>query len=252
MFWNTKKAKTISNYSNKKIHLSKAVFYRQEAKYFIYKYFPYFLKKYSYIETMDFYRCKYRDEYELFNWRNPFVYNVLNDNKVHKIKEKNFNYMHIEGAHTPFDMDENFKPIKNGTYNQKLGATLKIINKFINRLKENDVYDNSVIIVMSDHGYNFDDYVGRQNPISYIKGINEHHDLNYSDLPISYTDLMDAYKELLDGKQSTELFNNIDKDRKRRYLLYIYMRENHMVEYEQTGKAWDEETLIATGKEFNR
>jgi len=25
-----------------------------------------------------------------------------------------------------------------------------------------------------------------------------------------------------------------------------------MVEYEQTGKAWDETTLIPTGKEFNR
>ena len=251
MFWNTNKAKNASNASSKKIHLSKFVFYRQEAKYFIYKYFPYFLKQYSYIETMDFYRCKYRNNYELFFWGNPFIYTYFSDNKINKIDNKNFSFFHLEGGHVPFDMNENLEATSNGTYEQKLGATLKVINLFINRLKENNVYDNSVIIVMADHGYNFDNYIGRQNPILYIKGIDEHHEMYKADLPISYDDLISTYDELLEGKQSTELFKNIDKNRKRRFILYEYMKENHMVEYEQTGKAWDEETLIPTGKEFN-
>ena len=251
ILWNSDKTKNIDNAIVKKVPLDKFVFYRQEAKYFIFKYFPYFLKKYSFIETMDFYRCKDRREVDIYNWDNDFIYNLM-DNKVNKIDNNNFSYMHIEGGHPPFDRDENFNYIKNGSYDQKLIVTIKIINKFINRLKENGVYDNSVIIVLSDHGYNFDDSEGRQNPILYIKGRDEHHEMYNTDTAISYVDLIDAYKDLLDGKKSMELFKNINKDRNRRFLFYLYMHENHMVEYEQFGKAWELDTLKPTGREFNR
>ena len=49
-----------------------------------------------------------------------------------------------------------------------------------------------------------------------------------------------------------ELFKNIDINKPRRFLWYWLNKENHMVEYEQTGYAWDEDTLKSTGKEFNR
>ena len=57
--------------------------------------------------------------------------------------------MHLEGAHVPFDIDENFNPVYDGTYEQKILATIKLIEAFINRLKENDVYDNSVIVILA-------------------------------------------------------------------------------------------------------
>ena len=58
--------------------------------------------------------------------------------------------------------------------------------------------------------------------------------------------------DLLDDKDSTSLFSDIALKRKRRYLWYQYLKENHMVEYEQYGYAWNEDTLKPTGKEFNR
>ena len=64
--------------------------------------------------------------------------------------------------------------------------------------------------------------------------------------------LIDMYKDLLDDKKSTELLKNIDKNRERRYLFYEFTKEDHMVEMVQKGKAWDETTLVPTGKEFNR
>ena len=76
--------------------------------------------------------------------------------------------------------------------------------------------------------------------------------MNISDKAISYTDLNDAYTDLLNGKKSNELFKDITDKRERRYLLYVYTKEDHMVEYTQTGKAWDLNTLVKTGKEFNR
>ena len=59
-------------------------------------------------------------------------------------------------------------------------------------------------------------------------------------------------KELLDGKKSTELFLNIDNNRIRRYLWYQWPNEENLVEYEQSGEAWNMDTLVKTGKEFNR
>ena len=106
---------------------------------------------------------------------------------------------------------------------------------------------------MADHGFVLGNELwGRQNPILFIKGINEHHDMITSDIPVSFTDLDSAYVDLLNDKKSTELFSDIDKDRERIFLLYSYGDENHMKEYKQTGKAWNEDTLKETGKEYNR
>lgn len=226
--------------------------FKQEIKYILFKYLPYNLKKYSQIQKLYF--EKDSGKYEFFHWYDIDNYNRLKSNKITKVDNKYFQFIHLEGAHIAYDLDENMNSIKNGTYEQKLGATLTIINTFINKLKENNVYDNSAIVILSDHGYNIDttQIEGRQNPILYIKGINEHHKMNISDKPISYEDLTNAYLDLLDGKKSTELFKNISNKRTRRYLLYAYAIENHMVEYEQTGKAWDLDTLKKTGREFNR
>ena len=115
--------------------------------------------------------------------------------------------------------------------------------------------DYPKISIMSDHGFNYNNIElveGRQNPILYIKGIDEHHEMYTSNKPISYFDLMNAYKDLLDDKKSDELFSNIDYPRTRRYIWYMWTKENHMVEYEQTGKAWNLDTMKKTGREFNR
>ena len=142
--------------------------------------------------------------------------------------------------------------IDNGTYEQKLTSTLKVVDHYINKLKEENVYDNSVIIIMADHGYDFANVIGRQNPILFIKGIEEEHEMYESDKPISFEDFNEAYLNLLDGKASVDLFNNIDMNRERRFLYYQYTKEENMTEYVQTGKAWDESTIKETGKKFNR
>ena len=55
---------------------------------------------------------------------------------------------------------------------------------YLNKLREAGVYDNSVIIILSDHGYNIEgeavkvaqkneNETGRQHPILFVKGLNE-------------------------------------------------------------------------------
>ena len=250
--WNTDKVDNINNVSKENIKVGKRMFYKQELKYNLYKYLPFFLKKYSRIEDMDFNRCKNFYSYKFFNWNNKYMYDLFNNEKINKIDNKVFSFIHLEGAHVPFEIDENFNLVSNGTFEKKILATIKLTDAFLKRLKENNLYDNSVIIIMADHGYSFENQQGRQNPILLIKGINEHHDMTYSDIPVSYEYLQDVYNDLLNDKKSNELFQNIDRSKPRRFLWYWLYGENHMVEYEQYGKAWDEDTLKPTGKEFNR
>ena len=69
---------------------------------------------------------------------------------------------------------------------------------------------------------------------------------------ISYADMAEALVELLDDKNSDEIFTEIPTEgRVRRYLYNGFNEEEHMVEYEQTGKAWDTSTFKPTGKEYN-
>ena len=243
---NFEKFDNIKLYDNKIDNLS---FFKQFTKYILFKYLPYPLKRYSKIETASFSSCKVEDDTDYFKWSNKEAYNNLINNKLEFVDDKYFQFLHIEGGHVPFDYDEDVNIIENGTYKQKLTAVLKVISTFINRLKENNAYDNSVIIILADHGEGKNTL--RQNPILYIKGINEHHEMYISDIPVAYEDLADAYISLLENKNSTELFLNLDKNRPRRVLNNLYTREI-MIEWYQYGKAWDNDTFKASGREFRR
>ena len=251
LIWDSNKAKKISNLTDANNNLDMLSYIKQQTKYILFKYLPYSLKKYSKINTMEFESAN--NTPDKFTWWDDEYYLNIQNNDINRVDNKVFSFIHLEGAHVPYLYNKELKITKAGNYHDTLLGNLTIIDTYLNRLKENDVYDNSVIIIMSDHGYSLGNGAfGRQNPILFIKGINEHHKMIKSDLPISYTDLDEAYNELLDDKKSTDLFKNIDKNRERKFIWYEYTKEDHMVEYIQKGKAWDLDTLVKTGKEFNR
>lgn len=255
LIWESDKPKEVSNMIKAGRDVDIKEFIKNQTKYVLFKYLPFNLKKYSRIENMYFNNSKVKEDIEYFNWQDWEVYDQITENPIEKVDNKYFHFLHAEGAHVPFGMSKTLEYNKKYGYNDKIAATLTIINAYLDRLKKYDVYDNSVIIIMSDHGYvvgGKKGAYGRQNPILFIKGVDEHHDMIRSKIPVSYIDLNSAYVDLLNGKDSTELFSDIDLNRERRYMWYKYTKENHMVEYVQKGKAWDEETLVPTGKEFNR
>ena len=227
-------------------------FVKQEVKYVLFKYLPFPLKKYSSIESMDYNKCKINvdNDNTLFNWSDQKYYDLLDNIEL---QENNyFQFVHIEGGHLPYDLNENVDTIENGTYDDKLLATITIIDKYLTRIKESDQYNNSVIIILSDHGFNDYESVGRQNPALYIKGINEYHDkMLISDKKVSYVDLNDSiYQDLLNGKKSFELLSDIDDTRIRRYLYY----KDYDKRIEQTldGHAWETDKLKSTGVRYER
>ena len=252
--WNSRKAEEISNLYIYNNNLDNISFFKQLAKYIGFKYLPFQLKKYSRIERADFDLCRIETEKQFYDWFNPEIYKMIKENNLDTIDQKYFQYIHIEGGHVPFDNNEEVEtiPEEEGDYDKKMKATAKIIETYIQRLKDAGVYDNSVIIVLADHGYWTSERGNRHNPILYIKGFNEHHDLYTSELPISYEDLSDAFLELLDGKKSDELFSRIDKNRVRVFLDNPPEGEDSMPEFEQHGKAWEKKTIVETGTKYER
>lgn len=231
------------------------MYFRQEMKYILFKYLPYAYKQYSQIEGFDFGMAL-----DMYNYRYDSVYNSLLENTALLKTDRNvFQFVHVEGAHLPFQYDKELNPIENGTYAQKIEATIKFIDTWLSRLKNSGAYDNSVILIMADHGYfdvDHDSYgeevLERFHPILLAKGYQEDHELVESDVPVSHLDMMDAYMELLDGKKGGEIFRGVEPDRKRQVIWYEYRNEEHMVEYELEGDRFERQDFKPTGRVFDR
>lgn len=248
--WTDTKALDVNNIKAINFAIDKISLYKQEFKYILFKYLPFSLKKYSKIEWIDYKLCRKEnlDSDNLFNMDNKVNYDLLDEVNIQK--NNYFHFLHLDGGHFPWDVDSNFNKIENGTYEQKIESSIKVIDKYIKRIKDANLYDNSVIIVLADHGNNGYEPVGRQNPILYIKGINEKHNkLIISDKKVSYTDLNDSiYYDLLNGKSSSELLPNVEKNRIRRFIWYKEYDEL----YEQflDGHAWETNKLKNSGKKY--
>ena len=246
--WHDRKAFAFSNITSHDKNLNKTAFVKNIIRYDLFKYAPWFLKSHVGYERIDFLATQATDERPNFDWGDLVNYQNITENSPETTDQKLFQFLHLEGAHVPYNLDSDLKSTKDGTYEEKCIATLKIINAYIERLRDNNLYDNSVIIVMADHGVN---YVANPNPILYIKGIKENHSLQTSDKAVWYPDLLKAFSELLAGKSSSELFSEITEHRDRYIIQIPYQHEEHMIEWVQTGNAWDPTTLKQTGKEYD-
>ena len=173
-----------------------------------------------------------------------------------------FKFIHLDGAHVPFiyDKDMNIIDEHDGTYDQSVQAVMLGAMDYVEQLRRSGAYDNTALIIMADHGYNGslgesgEEAWMRQCPLLMIKGINESHDtMQISQAPISFVDLQEAYVRLLDRVKSDAVLDWKEGDtRERRFIKYSFLDENHMTEYMQTGYAFDRDTMIPTGNEYNR
>lgn len=228
------------------------------------KYAPYLLKPKCWfnVDMLNNQEMTPKDE-ALFSWKNKAFYDDVKEDDITYVDGKRFKLIHLMGAHVPFYYDKDVNEIDDANYYTCIESSMTVTMAYLDKLREAGVYDNSVIIVLSDHGYNIEgdavdtpqrneNETGRQHPVLFVKGLNESHDFQVSGAPISYEDLVGAYYKLMEGAASDDCFAYKEGDqRERRYLLYKYLGEDHMVEYVQTGYAGDESTLVSTGRVFD-
>lgn len=219
-----------------------------------FKYLPFDLKQFSYVHSGNFNALRNipTGDGQPFTCSNSTFYNALKNTDFSYTADKCFKFIHLEGAHVPFQYDKDMNTIENGTYTQMIEASMTLSASFLQKLKDNDVYDNTIIIILADHGYNDSSILLKQHPILLIKGLNESHELQFSKAPISFADLTTAYSRLLAGNSSVSVFDYQENDqRKRRYLYYDYNEESHLIEYYQSGEVDNMETFLPSGQEYN-
>ena len=250
--WTDSKSLEINNIKSLNFEMDHKQFFKEETKYILFKYLPFPLKKYSKIESLDYSACRKESKNitNIFTSDNKDVFNTLD--KISLQSKNYFQFLHIDGGHYPWDMNKDLEKIENGTYEEKIESSITVIEKYLNRIKESGQYDNSIIIILADHGNNGYDPIGRQNPILYIKGFDElHSEMIISDKKVSYEDLNNSiYSDLLKNKKSTDLLQAINSNRIRRFIWY--KDYDKMEEQTLDGHAWETEKLIPTGAKYER
>lgn len=220
----------------------------------LYKYAPYFAKSNFEVDLSSFSEnVKAADNTELFSMNNQQFYNKVVEGNISVTEDKVFKFIHLEGAHVPFNYDENMSMIEDGTYEQKEKAVIKLLNDYFTLLKQNDLYDNSTIIVMGDHGYDpsGESIERRCNALMLVKAANESHELLINDAVVSYDDLQGMYQNMLNGMDGYSAFEGLTEDNDaRRFLSHTWTNENIITEYYQYGFASDIGTMIPTGNTY--
>lgn len=215
MLDNLSKVRLTSLYPRKFI----ADFYKTVA----FKYMPTPLKKYFYNSFVEAGANKQSDLMSSetndapYDWNSVQWYCDLYENGIELTDNKMFHFYHLQGIHAPrqYHSDFSFTTDPTEVSLEESGVlSMKIATQWIEYLKEIGIYDNSVIIIMGDHGSWEYEAEGNyaQSPLLLVKGIGEHHSLNVSNLPISYMDLQEGFVNLLEYEEAEKMFKNVQRE----------------------------------------
>ncbi|MEG2628297.1 MAG: arylsulfatase [Raoultibacter sp.] len=175
-----------------------------------------------------------------------------------------FKFIHLLGGHDPYTMDENGQDVGlgNSTHLKQCAGTFKIVDEYLNQLRELDLYDDATIIIMADHGswYLTDEVYEPSCPIMIAKppsssSYASSDSLRISDVPASHLDFEATVAEAVgldSAKYGTSLFALTDAPRPRPYyaLLAEDGKEVAIEEFEINGNALDFSDWHATGNKW--
>lgn len=187
-----------------------------------YRMVPYIMKPLLYTNFSEYSSMVHKDEGTVSTRNSDFYHNILTDRIVLDSNNKRYTVHHLVGNH-------DYYTAADGTY--QAGVTLEenskgcmhIMETYLEKLKELDVYDNSTIIITSDHGGARD-----SQPIFFMKKANETHDtLVINEAPVSFIDFQATIAKVagLDYTQYGRAFDEIPEDEIRERTVYV--REMH-------------------------
>lgn len=172
-------------------------------------------------------------QYSIKGWDAPLIDKTVeqyrqNDRQFYlklkkglKINEKVncFQFYHLDGIHHPFILNENVEYINSGekgtAYKQALGS-LKIVNEYIQQMKDMGIFNDTVFAIIADHGTH--NSIGSR-PLFLIRKKGEKADFSISSRPTEIFELMPlllksqgVYSGVLE-RNSERFFYHEDKNR---------------------------------------
>jgi hypothetical protein len=192
------------------------------------------------------------------------VYEYLKNNplSVSDKDSKSLRFIHLNGAHAPYSMDENGNAIPNqdGTAIGQYIGSMRLVYDYIQMLQDIDMYENSTVIITADHGENYvtSELNQNTNPILFIKprGGGCEDELVISDVYASQIDLLPTicaiYGIKCDVSDGLNLFDTKGEDKTRvRYHNYTVVENMIQVatlKYEIIGSSLDFNNWHSTGE----
>ena len=173
-----------------------------------------------------------------------------------------FRYLHLNGMHLPFRLDENVKPVGGGeaTSYQQGQAQFRILETIIAQLKAAEIYDNSAIIITADHGLRenrLTEITQPHNPVLLIKPRNSTHPFKISFQPMwmmhMKATMMDAagLHNFADFGHSMLRPEDCPWEVRYFYPIVTADSQNELVEYEVTGEATYMNAWRKTGRTWH-
>lgn len=218
-----------------------------------FRYFPHELKKYTSSENTSFDIFHSEEAYKLGD--DIGFYEKLQNEGITVKEGKSFIFYHLKGIHAPYFMDQNVKAVENATEESQAWGELKIVESYLDQLKEKGVYGNSTIIVTADHGYKG---LG-QNPIFLVKEAEAHHEFTVNSAPVSFADLQGSfsYWAIGDSKGQTTIYDFEEGEERVRYFRWYALAnqsnfEVPFVEYAILGDARDLSYIQKTGNLYGK
>jgi hypothetical protein len=151
-----------------------------------------------------------------------------------------FKFYHFFGAHPPFQLDNNLDFVNKG-YIEQSAASLKVVQNLILQMKKADVYNNSLIIILGDHGstepweYDGTTLAYSSQPLILAKKVNQHfEEIKLSDARVSLMDIPKTITEEINIENSYpgfSIFEPIPTDRSRRWFYYAWEHSYWSVDY---------------------
>lgn len=147
-------------------------------------------------------------------------------------------YYYLQGAHSPFDMDENAQPLNTqGDRTQRVKGTLHIIEEYLVQMKALGIYDNSTIIITADHGTRT-----YPSPCLLIKPANaQNHQMINNDAPTEQSDLRPTVLHIAgvaDYAAYGRSVLDIPEDEKRERIFYAWYLDENYPYVETNNKGW--------------
>jgi len=189
-----------------------------------------------------------------------------------------FRFIHLLGAHYPFSMDENGNTVPWGTTaEQQARGSMRIVFDYVDRLKEAGLYDNTTIILTTDHGRFYETRGPIQEPAAILmmvkpaKGAEDalgardyaHYvdggacPCKVSDMPVRHGDFQATVMAAIGvdtDKYGPTLFEVDDPHRVRYYIMTTYWegQDYDLLEFKIDGDANDMANWHLTGKSWQR
>ena len=239
----------ISNYEHSDLQISSlSGLSKSLYKFVSFRYFPHVLKQYVWFYSGEFDQWKQASINsstiaQPHNLDNINYYNTLIKDGLQLRSDKNiYHLIHIKGAHLPYELNENIEVVTDGsaTYYSTAKASLKIVYQYIKQLKELEIYDNTMMVIMADHGKVSGEPT---SPLLLVKRLQEQGAIKKNNAPVCQGDLIPTIMSELgmnsDNRYGRTLYDFFEgEERFRKYFYYnLDWQEDwdylpQMVEYE--------------------